>query len=181
MERLSTFVIDSDNNSREIIRNFARELDFVEITDCYNDIEDAFAALTKEHYEHLGVRIAQKALAYEVVELIHGKAKAEECKKMSEVLFSGEIKSLSKENIEELFGGFKVEQPKGLLIEDLLIAIKAASSKREAREFINGNAVAINGEKVCDLTHVVDEKDALFGEYVVIKRGKKNYYLVKFN
>ena len=146
----------------------------------FHSLEE-IAALTKEHYEHLGARIAQKALAFEVVELIHGKAKAEECKKMSEVLFSGEIKSLSKENIEELFGGFKVEQPKGLLIEDLLIAIKAASSKREAREFINGNAVAINGEKVCDLTHVVDEKDALFGEYVVIKRGKKNYYLVKFN
>ena len=146
----------------------------------FHSLEE-IAALTKEHYEHLGARIAQKALAYEVVELIHGKAKAEECKKMSEVLFSGEIKSLSKENIEELFGGFKVEQPKGLLIEDLLIAIKAASSKREAREFISGNAVAINGEKVCDLTHVVDEKDALFGEYVVIKRGKKNYYLVKFN
>lgn len=146
----------------------------------FHSLEE-IAALTKEHYEHLGARIAQKALAYEVVELIHGKAKAEECKKMSEVLFSGEIKSLSKGNIEELFGGFKVEQPKGLLIEDLLIAIKAASSKREAREFINGNAVAINGEKVCDLTHVVDEKDALFGEYVVVKRGKKNYYLVKFN
>lgn len=146
----------------------------------FHSLEE-IAALTKEHYEHLGARIAQKALAYEVVELIHGKAKAEECKKMSEVLFSGEIKSLSKENIEELFGGFKVEQSKGLLIEDLLIAIKAASSKREAREFINGNAVAINGEKVCDLTHVVDEKDALFGEYVVIKRGKKNYFLVKFN
>ena len=142
---------------------------------------DEIAALTKEHYEHLGARIAQKALAYEIIELIHGHEKAEECKKMSEVLFSGEIKSLSKENIEELFGDLKVEQPKGLLLEDLLIAIKAASSKREAREFINGNAVAINGEKVCDLTHIVDEKDALFGEYVVVKRGKKNYYLVKLN
>ena len=142
---------------------------------------EEIAEITKDHYEHLGARIAQKALAFEIVELIHGKAKAEECKKMSEVLFSGEIKSLSKENIEELFGNFKVKQPKGLLLEDMLIAIKAASSKREAREFINGNAVAINGEKVCDLTHVVDEKDALFGEYVVIKRGKKNYYLVKFN
>ena len=142
---------------------------------------EEIAEITKDHYEHLGARIAQKALAFEIVELIHGKAKAEECKKMSELLFSGEIKSLSKENIEELFGSFKVEQPKGLLLEDMLIAIKAASSKREAREFINGNAVAINGEKVCDSTHVVDEKDALFGEYVVIKRGKKNYYLVKFN
>ena len=142
---------------------------------------DEIAAITKDHYEHLGARIAQKALAYEIIELIHGHEKAEECKKMSEVLFSGDIKSLSKENIEELFGALQVEQPKGMLLEDLLIAIKAASSKREAREFINGNAVAINGEKVCDLTHVVDEKDALFNEYVVIKRGKKNYYLVKFN
>ena len=142
---------------------------------------DEIATITKDHYEHLGARIAQKALAYEIIELIHGHEKAEECKKMSEVLFSGEIKSLSKENIEELFGNFKVEQPKGLILEDLLIAIKAASSKREAREFINGNAVAINGGKVNDLSHVVDENDALFGEYVVIKRGKKNYYLVKFN
>ena len=142
---------------------------------------DEIAAITKEHYENLGARIAQKALAYEIIELIHGHEKAEECKKMSEVLFSGDIKSLSKENIEELFGDLKVEQPKGLLLEDLLIAIKAASSKREAREFINGNAVAINGEKVTDVAHVVDDKDALFNEYVVIKRGKKNYYLVKFN
>ena len=142
---------------------------------------DEIAAITKDHYEHLGARIAQKALAYEIIELIHGHDKAEECKKMSEVLFSNDIKSLSKENIEELFGDLQTVQPKGMLLEDVLIAIKAASSKREAREFINGNAVAINGEKVCDLAHIVDEKDALFNEYVVIKRGKKNYYLVKFN
>ena len=54
---------------------------------------DEIAAITKDHYEHLGARIAQKALAYEIIELIHGHEKAEECKKMSEVLFSGEIKS----------------------------------------------------------------------------------------
>ncbi len=142
---------------------------------------EEIAAITKEHYDNLGARIAQKALAYEIVGLIHGEEKAEECKKMSEVLFSNDIKSLSKENIVELFGDLEVAQPKGLLLEDMLIAIHAASSKREAREFINGNSVAINGEKVTDLAHVVDDKDALFGEYVVIKRGKKNYYLVKFN
>lgn len=142
---------------------------------------EEIAAITKEHYGNLGARIAQKALAYEIIELIHGHEKAEECKKMSEVLFSGDVKSLSKENIVELFGDLEQVQPKGLLLEDMLIACKAASSKREAREFINGNAVAINGEKVTDVAHVVDEKDALFGEYVVIKRGKKNYYLVKFN
>ena len=112
--------------------------------------------------------------------MIHGEDKAAECKKMSEVLFSGEIKSLSQDAIEELFGSFKVAQPEGLLLEDLLIAIKAASSKREAREFINGNSISINGEKCTDLTKVVTKKDSLFGKYVVIKRGKKNYYLVDF-
>ena len=142
---------------------------------------EEIAQITKEHYDNLGARIAQKSLAYEIIELIHGHEKAEECKKMSEVLFSNDIKSLSKENIVELFGDLETEQPKGMLLEDLLIAIKAASSKREAREFIKGNSVAINGEKVNDLAHVVDDNDALFGEYVVVKRGKKNYYLVKFN
>ena len=48
MDKLSTFIIDSDNNSREIIRNYSDSLDFVEITDCYNNIEDAYNALIKE-------------------------------------------------------------------------------------------------------------------------------------
>ena len=136
--------------------------------------------ITKDHYANLGMRIAQKALAYEIVSLIHGEAKAKECKAMSEVLFSNDIKSLSKEAIVELFGDLKVVQPKDLLLEDLLIGIKAATSKREAREFINGNSISINGEKCVDLKKVVGDADALFGEYVVVKRGKKNYYLVQF-
>lgn len=136
--------------------------------------------INKEHYEHLGARIAQKALAFEIVSLIHGEAKAEECKKMSEVLFSGDIKSLKKESIIELFGDLEVVQEEGQMLEDLLIAIKAASSKREAREFINGNSIAINGEKCLDPKKIISKDDALYDEYVVIKRGKKNYYLVKF-
>ena len=137
--------------------------------------------LIEEHYSMLGARVAQKALAYEVVSLIHGENKAEECKKMSEALFSGNIKELSKENIEELFGSLRVELSSGLLLEDFLIAIKAASSKREAREFINGNSISLNGDKVTDVTKVITKEDTLFGEYVVVRRGKKNYYLVHLN
>lgn len=141
---------------------------------------DEIAQISKEHFDNLGMRIAQKALAYEIVSLIHGKAKAEECKKMSEVLFSGNIKELSKDAIMELFGDFLTNQNEGMILEDLLIAIKAASSKREAREFINGNSIAINGEKCQDAHKVIDKSLAMYGEYVVIKRGKKNYYLVRF-
>ena len=144
----------------------------------FKSIEE-IEAIIKDHYEHLGMRVAQKALAYEVVSLIHGEEKAEESLKMSQALFSGDVKSLSKEAIMELFGDLKVEQPEGLLLEDLLINIKAASSKREAREFINGNSVSFNGEKITDLTHVVTKADALYNEFIVVKRGKKNYYLVK--
>ena len=131
-----------------------------------------------DHYANLGLRVAQKALAYEIIELVHGHAKAEECLKMSQALFSGNVAELSKENIEELFGDLRVEVPNNVLFEDLLISAKAASSKREAREFINGNSVAINGVKCTDGTRVFTKDDALFGQYIVLKRGKKNYYLV---
>lgn len=136
-------------------------------------------ATIKEHYENLGQRIAQKALAYEVVSIIHGEAKAKEAVEMSQALFSGNVKNLSKEAIIEILGDLQIEVKEGLLLEDLLIFIKSATSKREARDFIKGNSVSINGDKVTDLTHVVTKADALHGEYVVVKRGKKNYYLVK--
>jgi tyrosyl-tRNA synthetase len=53
----------------------------------------------------------------------------------------------------------------------------AASSKREAREFVLGNAVSINGEKVTDLEYAISEKDFLDGTYIIVRRGKKNYYI----
>ena len=136
-------------------------------------------AIAKDHYEHLGQRIAQKALAYEVVSTIHGEEKAKEAVEMSNVLFSGEFRKLSKEALIEVLGNMEVKVSGDHLLEDLLIEIKAASSKREAREFINGNSISINGEKVTDLTKVITKSDTLYGEYVVVKRGKKNYYLVK--
>lgn len=136
-------------------------------------------ATIKEHYDNLGQRIAQKALAYEVVSIIHGEAKAKEAVEMSQALFSGNVKNLSKEAIIEILGDLQIEVKEGLLLEDFLIFIKSATSKREARDFIKGNSVSINGDKVTDLTHVVTKADALHGEYVVVKRGKKNYYLVR--
>lgn len=143
--------------------------------------KEEIESIINDHFANLGMRVAQKALAYEVVELIHGKETAEESVKMSQALFSGNIKELSKESIVELFGDLKTVQPKDMLLEDLLIAIKAATSKREAREFINGNSISINGDKVTDLTAKIGLNYAMYDKYVVIRRGKKNYYLVEFN
>ena len=60
---------------------------------------------------------------------------------------------------------------------DLLINIGAASSKREAREFVLGNAISVNGEKVNNLEYIISDKDFLDDKYLIIRRGKKNYYI----
>ena len=135
--------------------------------------------IEKEHLANLGARIAQKRLAYEVVKIVHSEEDAEEAKKMSEVLFSNNFSSLKEESLKELFANSKIEVKEKMKLEDLLIFIKAASSKREAREFIKNNAVSVNGIKINDSLKEFDKEDALFNKYLVVKRGKKNYYLVE--
>ena len=135
--------------------------------------------IEKEHLANLGARIAQKRLAYEVVKIVHSEEDAEEAKKMSEVLFSNNFSSLKEESLKELFANSKIEVKEKMKLEDLLIFIKAASSKREAREFIKNNAVSVNGIKTNDALKEFDKEDALFNKYLVVKRGKKNYYLIE--
>lgn len=138
--------------------------------------KDEILKIEKEHLEHLGERIGQKALAYEVTKTIHGEKAADEAKKMSEVLFSNDIEALSENAINELFGNFKCES-EPMILEDLLISINAAKSKREAREFISNGAILINGKKITDPKFFIDNSYSLFNKYLVIKRGKKNYFL----
>lgn len=128
--------------------------------------------------EHPELREAHKALAREIITDLHGSEEYEKALMMSEVLFTGEFKKLDKNEIEEVFSGYnKVNISKDNNIVDVLIEIGAASSKREAREFINNNAIMINGDKVNDLDYVISDKDFLYGSYIIVKRGKKNYYI----
>ena len=137
--------------------------------------------IEKEHLANLGRRVAQRVLAYEVTKIIHGKEEADEAVHMSEVLFSNDFKSLKEKQIEEIFGNYKIELSEELPLEDLLIRIKASSSKREAREFIKNGAVSINGEKQTDNMKILTRTDALYNKYLIVRRGKKNYYLVSLN
>ena len=132
------------------------------------------------HFANPGMRIGQKKVAYEVTKDIHGEEAAKEAVAMSEALFSGNVSSLSEKALEELFGDLEADIQEGILLEDFLIQAKSATSKREARTFITGNSVSINGNKVADLTKTITKEDALYGKYVVLKRGKKNYYLGVF-
>ena len=130
------------------------------------------------HNENPHLREAHKRLAKEIITDLHGECEYDKAVSMSEALFTGEFSNLSKSEIEEIFNGYnKIEVDSNLNIVDLLINMGIASSKREAREYVSGNAIALNGSKVTDLEYVISEKDFLDGTYIIVKRGKKNYYI----
>ncbi len=134
----------------------------------------------KKNNEHPELREAHKALAREIITFLHGKEEYEKAEKLANSLFSNKFNDLSKEEIEELFSNEVVHDVDlDVSIVDLLINMNVASSKREAREFIKGNAISINGSKASDETLVIDKSYLLDNTYIIIKRGKKNYYLGK--
>jgi len=147
-----------------------------------------YTFLTKEEIEKLEIsnkehpeyREAHKTLAKEIITFLHGKEEWEKVEKLASSLFSNEFTNLKKNEIEELFSSEEVREVKdNQNLVDLLIEMNIASSKREAREFINGTAISINGNKVTDLETTIDASFFIDDTYIIIKRGKKNYYLGK--
>ena len=140
--------------------------------------KDEIEELEKKNKEHPELREAHKALAKEIITDLHGEDGYNKAVMMSEALFTGKFNDLNAKEIEELFKNYeKSSVSVGTNILDLLIEIGAASSKREAREFVSGNAVSINGEKITDLEYNINDKDFIDDKYVIIRRGKKNYYI----
>lgn len=141
---------------------------------------DEINKISKEHFENPGRRIAQNVLAEEMVKIIHGEDAKNEAVMMSKALFSGEIQNLSLSQIEQILSGVpQLEVSEDCLLLEALVQVKAASSKREGREFIQNGSVLVNGNKITDLEYVLSIKNALHNKYSVIRRGKKNYFLIK--
>ena len=132
--------------------------------------------LERKHLACPEKREAHKALAKEVITFLHGINEYEKAVKISESLFSGHIKNLTKDEILIGFKGvptFKFEE-KNLV--DLLVDNNICSSKREAREFINNGAITINDEKILE-DKLINKDIAINNEIIVLRRGKKKYYL----
>lgn len=115
-------------------------------------------ALEKSHKEHPEYREAHKALAYEVTKFVHGEEEADNAKKMSEEIFTGDTT-----NMPEVESNL----PIGTGILDLLVDVEIAPSKSEARRLVEQGGISIDGNKVTDVKSTVDEK------MVVIQKGKK--------
>jgi tyrosyl-tRNA synthetase len=136
--------------------------------------------LEKKNAEAPHLREAHKALAKEVITFIHGKDAYEEAVKISEALFSGDIKSLTADQIEMGFNGLPtIEGGADKTLLTGLVEAKLASSNREARQFLQSGAVSVNGDKVTDMNMMLSKENAIEGRYIVLRRGKKLYALVK--
>lgn len=142
---------------------------------------DEINELEKASQENPGAREAQRRLAQEVTKFVHGQSAVEEAERLSAALFSGDVADLSADEIADAFGGvpsFEIEQaPKNIV--DFLVDGQIENSKRQAREDVTNGAIRINGEQIKDLEAVIDPASHYDGQFVLVRRGKKKYFLGK--
>jgi len=138
--------------------------------------------LEKSNNENPHLREAHKALAREIITDLHGKEEYEKAVKLSETLFSGNVKNLTSEELEMIFKNMPhTEVKEELNIVDFLVNTNICSSKREAREFINSGSITINEEKITDETVIVSKEKTINNDTFVVRKGKKKYFIVKYS
>jgi len=162
------------NASDQDVMNYLKTLTLLS----KEDIEDLEEKLNKAPE----LREAQKKLAEEVTELVHGKKALNEALRVTHALFSGDFDDLNENEFKMIEKTLDVAHlSNGTELIDALVETKLASSKREARQFITSNAVSINGEKIADLTYTLKQEQTYHNRYIMMRRGKKKYALVVLN
>ena len=158
------------NTEDDMVIDYLKKLTFLS----KEEIEE----IEKIHSEKPELRIAHKKLAEEVITFLHGHEEYERAVKISESLFSENVVALtSEEVISSLKGVPNVDVVLGKSIVDILVESKIVNSKREAREFVGAGAISINNKKIMDLDYILNKENTIDGKVLIIKRGKKNYYL----
>ena len=158
------------NLEDSMIIDYLKKLTFV--------TKEEIESIEQIHKESPEKREAHKILAREIITDLHGKEEYEKALRISEALFSGDVSNLSK---EELLVAFKsvpsFDVNENISLIDMLIESKVCQSKREAREFLKAGTITINGNKVSDEAMIIDKRVALYDEIIVLRRGKKKYYI----
>ncbi len=138
-------------------------------------------SVMEEHKKQPEKRLAQKKLAECIITDLHGENSFKEAIEISEALFSGDIKKLNANEIELAFKGLDAKElTEEKTIVDLLVDEEICKSKREAREFIDNKSITLNGDKVESYGFLVTKSVAIEQKYIVIRRGKKKYYILRF-
>ncbi len=164
---LYQFLINSDDS---VVISYLKRLTFLS-PERIMEIEAAHLAQPEK-------RLAQQELAREIITDLHGVEEYEKALEISQKLFAGDFRSLS---LRDIRSGMKnvprVQLRSGTTLLDALVEAKICSSKREAREFIGNGAISLNGEVVKDAAFELTPACALEGAVVIIRRGKKKFYM----
>ncbi|MBL9003068.1 MAG: tyrosine--tRNA ligase [Myxococcales bacterium] len=148
--------------------------------------QDEISALADEHERNAGARAAHRALARHMTQLLHGDGERMQAEAAAQALFSGDIAGLSPSTLREALASAPTSQHalsrlsgEGLLLLDVLVETALCKSKREAREFAQTGAVLVNGRKASAEDRLTTT-DLLHGEFIALRRGKKNWHLLRF-
>ncbi|HUS68534.1 MAG TPA: S4 domain-containing protein, partial [Kofleriaceae bacterium] len=133
-------------------------------------------------------REAQKVLAHEVTTLVHGAAETAKAEGAAQALFSGELTALDAGGIEQLFKDAPSADEAaagldgtGAALVDVLVRARVCASKGAARRDIEGGGIYVNDKRVDEVARALTRADLLAGRYVVLRKGKKSYHLLRFN
>ncbi len=140
---------------------------------------DEIEAIEKEMEEAPHLRSAQKALGKALTEMVHSVEAYEDAIRISNALFKGNIKELKAKEIEVGFKDVPSVVAEEISLLDALVETGLASSKSDARRQVQGNAVSVNGDKIQDIAYELTSKDFIEDKFVVLRKGKKKYAIVK--
>jgi len=128
-------------------------------------------------------RHAQRMLAREVTQLVHGAAAVHEAESAAEKLFKSDLRSMSEGELLQVFGSVPSSQTayrsEGWLVTDFLASNAVTASKSEAVRLIKGGGISINGQRIVDEKARVSPDDAMHARYFVVRKGKKDNFLVR--
>jgi len=146
---------------------------------------DEVEELASQHEAEPHARIAHKALAWEVTTLVHGEEAVTEAIRASEILFGGELEGITEATFREVAGEVPTCElstdrfgGEGLWLPELLHEAGLAQSRGQARKDLKGGGVYVNGKRIDDEQHKLTSSDLMFGKYVLLRRGKRNYAVV---
>lgn len=145
--------------------------------------KEEIEALEQSVQEEPHLRKAQKRLAEEMTNLIHGEESLQQAIKISAALFSGDVKNLTADEIKQGFKdvpSYEHSSTEATSLVDLLVESKICSSKRQAREDVTNGAISVNGERVTEVDYVLSDADRIEEQFTIIRRGKKRYFLIKY-
>jgi tyrosyl-tRNA synthetase len=144
--------------------------------------QEEIAELEKQHAEKPEGRVAHKALAKAVTDLIHGSNATAEAMRASEILFGGGLEGISEETFKDIVGEVPTKEiarnkfeGDGISLIELLVEAGLTNSKGQARKDIEGGGININNMREGNVQRQVTTGDLLFGRFLLLRKGKRNY------